>query len=265
MVRVELTTQLLRIRTLAVLACLAAVPVMAGLSFASDAGHRNGRQTGLFGASPYSALNLAMASMAFIEPLLLPILVALPAAAIASSDREWGTLRYLYVAPASRTRLLAAKLGALTVLTVIATLCVLTAGLLVGLAVFGWHPFHVIGAPNLNGGETAVRVLSATGYCLLCMLSIATIAFTLGLLLPRGVEALGAAVAFVIAASLFNGSHTLHPVQLVLPMHYWQDWTHLFDPSGTAHLGTGILVQTATSALATCAAVLVLLRRDPAA
>ncbi|MER7989972.1 hypothetical protein ABTY53_30945 [Streptomyces noursei] len=103
------------------------------------------------------------------------------------------------------------------------------------------------------------------------MLSIATIAFTLGLLLPRGVEALGTAVAFVIGASLLNGSHTLHPVQVVLPMHYWQDWTPLFDPSGTAHLGIGIgigigiLVQIATSALATCAAVLVLLRRDPAA
>ncbi|MFE7302231.1 hypothetical protein [Streptomyces sp. NPDC057579] len=40
MLRVELTTQLLRIRTLVVLACLAAVPVMAGLSYASHAGHR---------------------------------------------------------------------------------------------------------------------------------------------------------------------------------------------------------------------------------
>jgi ABC-2 type transport system permease protein len=265
MLRVELATQLLRIRTLVVLACLAAVPVLSAFSYASEAGHRNGRQTGLFGASPYSALNHAMASMAFIEPLLLPIMVALPAAAIASSDREWGTLRYLYVAPVSRTRLLAAKLGALALVTAIATLCVLTAGLLAGVAVYGWHPFHIVGAPNLTGGETATRVLSGTGYCLLCMLSIATIAFALGLLLPRGVEALGAAVAFVIAASLLNGSHALHAVQLVLPVHYWQDWTHLFDPSGTARLSTGIVVQIATIAVATCAAVLVLHRRDPAA
>ncbi|MER6121802.1 ABC transporter permease [Streptomyces sp. NPDC001795] len=265
MLRVELTTQLLRIRTLVVLACLAAVPVMAGFSFASKAGHQNGRQTGLFGASPYSALNHAMASMAFIEPLLLPIMVALPAAAIASSDREWGILRYLYVAPVSRTRLLTAKLGALAVLTTVATLCVLTAGLLAGLAIFGWHPFHIIGAPNLTGAETATRVLSATGYCLLCMLSIAAIAFALGLLLPRGIEALGTAVVFVIAASIFNGSHTLHAVQAILPMHYWQNWTQLFDPAGTAHLGTGVAVQIATIILATCAAVLVLFRRDPAA
>ncbi|OIJ98967.1 hypothetical protein BIV25_10665 [Streptomyces sp. MUSC 14] len=265
MLRVELITQLLRIRSLVVLACLAAVPVLSGFSYASQAGHRNGHQTGLFGASPYSALNHAMASMAFIEPLLLPIMVALPAAAIASSDREWGTLRYLYVAPVSRARLLAAKLGALAVVTAIATMCVLTAGLLAGVAIYGWHPFHIIGAANLTGGETATRVLSATGYCLLCMLSIATIAFAMGLLLPRGIEALGAVVVFVIAAGILNRAHALHAVQVVLPVHYWQDWTHLFDPSGTAHLGTGIVAQVATITLATCAAVLVLVRRDPAA
>ncbi len=54
-------------------------------------------------------------------------------------------------------------------------------------------------------------------------------------------------------------------MQLVLPVHYWQDWTHLFDPSGTTYLVTNIVVQVATIVLTTCAAVLVLFRRDPAA
>ncbi|MCC5478358.1 hypothetical protein [Streptomyces barringtoniae] len=81
------------------------------------------------------------------------------------------------------------------------------------------------------------------------MLSIATIAFTLGLLLPRGIEALGAVVAFMIAAGILNGAHTLHAVQVALPVHYWQDWIHAFDPSGTAHLGTGIVAQVATITL----------------
>lgn len=265
MLRVELTTQLLRIRTFVVLVCLAAVPVVAALANSPDARHRDGHRTGLFGASTYSALNHAMASMAFVEPLLMPILVALPAAAIASSDREWGTLRYLYLAPVSRGRLLAGKLGALAVFTALATVCVLVAGVLAGLAVYGWHPFHVVGAPNLTGGRTVGRVLAASGYCLLCMLSIATVAFALGLLLPRGVEALGTAVGFVIGASLFNGSHALTAAQKVLPVHYWQNWTGLFDPAGTARLGAGVLVQAATIVLAAGTAVLVLLRRDPAA
>ncbi|MGN5376957.1 hypothetical protein ACQ4WX_02880 [Streptomyces lasalocidi] len=171
----------------------------------------------------------------------------------------------MYVAPVSRARLLAAKLAALAVVTAIATLCVLTASLLCRRCRLRLAPFHIIGAANLTGGETATRVLSATCYCLLCMMSIATIAFAMGLLLPRGIEALGAVVAFVIAAGILNGTHALHAVQIVLPVHYWQDWTHLFDPSGTAHLGTGTVAQVATITLATCAAVLVLVRRNPAA
>ena len=265
MLRVELTTQLLRIRTLIALACLAAVPVMAGLATASHAGHRNGTQGGLFGASAYSALNHTMASLQFIAPLLLPIVVALLATAIGSADRDWGTLRYLYVAPVTRSRLLTGKLAAVAVTTLTATGCVLAAGLISGLALFGWHPFHIINAPTLTTGDAVARVLAASGYTLLCMLSIAAIAFTLGLLLPRGAEALGAAIAFVVVASILNGQSALHTVTVILPVHYWQTWTHLFGPAGATSLGTGTVSQIATITLATGTAVLVLMRRDPAA
>ncbi|WP_165978663.1 ABC transporter permease [Actinomadura darangshiensis] len=265
MLRIELTTQLLRIRTLIALACLTAVPALAAMATAPHAGHRNGDQGGLFGASTYSALNHTMASLQFIAPLLLPIVVALLACAIASADRDWGTLRYLYVAPVTRSRLLAGKLGAVAVTTVAATGCVLAGGLLSGLAVFGPHPFHIIDAPDLTGGDAAARILAASGYTLLCMLSIAAIAFTLGLLLPRGAEALGAAIAFVVVASILNGQSSLHTVAVVLPVHYWQNWTSLFTPAGTHHLGTGILAQIATIILTTGIAVLVLHRRDPTA
>jgi ABC-type transport system involved in multi-copper enzyme maturation permease subunit len=263
--RVELTTQLIRMRTLTALALLAAVPVMAGLSFASSAGHRNGTQGGLFGASPYSALNHTMASLEFIEPLLLPIVVALLAAAIASADRDWGILRYLYVAPVTRNRLLAAKLAAVAIATALALACVLAAGFVTGLSIFGWHPFHRIGSANLTTGDALARVLAASGYSLLCMLSMAAIAFTLGLLLPRGAEALAAAVAFVVAASILNGQPALHAVAVALPVHYWQNWVGLFEPDRATGLGTGALVQVATVLLCAATCLAVLRRRDPAA
>jgi ABC-2 type transport system permease protein len=104
MLRIELTTQLLRARTLIALAGLAAVPVIAGLATASRAGHRDGNQGGLFGAATYSALNHTMASLDFIAPLLLPLAVAMLASAVGSADRAWGTLRYLYVQPVNRSR-----------------------------------------------------------------------------------------------------------------------------------------------------------------
>ncbi|GIF47276.1 ABC-2 type transport system permease protein [Asanoa ferruginea] len=265
MLGVELTTQLMRVRTLIALALLAAVPVLAGLSFASSAGHRNGTQGGLFGASPYSALNHTMASLEFIGPLLLPIVVALLAAAIASADRDWGVLRYLYVAPVTRSRLLAAKLAAVAIATTVALACVLAAGLITGLAIFGWHPFHLIGAPNLGAGDAIARVSAASGYTLLCMLSMAAIAFTLGLLLPRGAEAVAAAVAFVVAASILNGQPALHAVAVILPVHYWQNWVGLLESDHATGMGTGIVVQIATVAVCATACLLVLRRRDPAA
>lgn len=265
MLRIELTTQLLRLRTLVALACLAAVPVLAGLVTASDAGHRNGDQGGLFGAATYSALNHTMASLQFIAPLLLPIVVTLLGTAIASADRDWGTLRYVYVAPVNRRRLLAGKLGAVVLTTTAATLCVPVSGLLAGLAFFGWHRFHILRAPDLATGDALLRALTASGYTLLCMLSIATVAFALGLLLPRGAEALGLTVALVVAATILNGQPALRTVSRLLPVHYWQDWTNLFDPGHTTDLGPGIVAQTVTIALAVGAAVLVLWRRDPAA
>jgi ABC-2 type transport system permease protein len=261
----ELTTQLMRLRTVIALAALAAVPVFAGLSFASSAGHRNGDQGGLFGASAYSAVNHMMASLEFIGPLLLPIVVALLAAAIASADRDWGILRYLYVAPVTRTRLLAAKLGATAAATVIAVVCVLAAGLAAGSVIFGWHAFHVIGAANLSASDTIARVLTAAGYTVLCMLAMAAIAFTLGLALPRGAEALAVAIVFVVIASVLNGQGALHAIAVILPVHYWQNWVGLFDPTGATGLGLGAVVQVATIALCVAACCVILRRRDPAA
>jgi ABC-2 type transport system permease protein len=265
MLRFELTTQLIRLRTVLALVCLGALPVAAALSFASSAGQRNGDQGGLFGASPYSALNHTMASLEFIAPLLLPIVVALLASATASADRDWGLLRYLYAAPVTRARLLVTKLAATAIATMLAVACVLTAGLTAGTAVFGWHPFHVIGAANLTTGDAAARALAATGYTLLCMLAIAALAFTLGLLLPRGAEALAAATGFVVVASMINGQGTLHAVAVALPVHYWQYWVGLFDPAGATGMGLGALVQFATITVCVTACWAILHRRDPAA
>ena len=71
MLRVELTTQLWRIRTLITLAAVAAIPVASGLGTASYAGHRYGSQGGLYGASPFSARLFRLYSVC--SRLLLPI------------------------------------------------------------------------------------------------------------------------------------------------------------------------------------------------
>jgi hypothetical protein len=107
------------------------------------------------------------------------------------------------------------------------------------------------------------------------MLSIAAVAFALGLLLPRGAEAVAVTIGFVVVASILNGQAgphgVLHAVSVALPVHYWQSWPRLLERAGSPEtaslpgLGTGLAVQGAAIAVSVAVAVLVLRRRDPAA
>jgi ABC-2 type transport system permease protein len=263
MLRVELIKQLVRIRSLVAFAVLAAVPIFFGIATAPDAGGQNGTQTGFYGAAPFSALNHVAATLDF-SPLLLALVVALLGSAFGAADRDWGTLRYLYVQPVGRRRLLAGKWSALAVCCLLATACLVIAALIIGLIIFGWHPFHRIGAPNLPALDAAWRLLVAAGYLTVCMLSIGTIALALSLILPGAAEALGVSIAFVLIANILDGLPSLHVVTAALPMHYWQRWTALLE-GGHSGLATGFAVQIATIVVSLAIASAILTRRDPAA
>jgi hypothetical protein len=264
MLRVELVKQLLRMRSLIALAGLAAVPIVAGLATVSEAGGRNGREAGLYGAAPFSALNHVAASLQFMAPLLLALVVALFGSALGAADREWGTLRYLYVQPVSRFRLVIGKWAALAICCLLATACVIAAALVTGLVIFGWHPFHRLGTSSLSPVTAAVRTLETGGYITVCMLSIGTIAFVLGLLLPRSAEALGVSIAFVVISNILDGQPSVRGIVSMLPIHYWQRWTQLFE-GGSAGLAAGMAVQLLAIATVLAAGCALLARRDPAA
>jgi ABC-2 type transport system permease protein len=264
MLRSELVKHLARWRSVVILAALAAVPLIAGLATARSAGKANGSQGGLYGAATFSALNHVAATLAFTAPVLLAVAVCLLGSAFGAADKDWGTLRYLYVQPVSRLRLTASKWGALAVSCLALTLFVMLAGLLTGLIFFGWHRFHRIGAADLTTAAAAGRLLAAGSYVAVCMLSAGTIALALGLMLPRPAEALAGAVAFVVAATALDGQAFMHSWDELLPVHYWPRWTELLL-GGTASLVTGLAVQAAAMLVVMLAAAAILVRRDPAA
>jgi ABC-2 type transport system permease protein len=264
MLRVELVKHLLRWRSLVILAALAAVPLIAGLATAAKAGGPNGSQGGLYGAATFSALNHAAATLAFTAPVLLAVVVALLGSGLGAADRDWGTLRYLYVQPVSRFRLVAGKWSALAVCALLVTACLLVAALLIGLVIFGWHSFHRSDASSLSAAAAAGRLLEAGGYVTVCLLSIGSIALALGLVLPRAAEALAISVVFVVAATALDGQPFMHGLDSALPVHYWQRWTQLLG-TGSGSLIGGLAVQVAAIAIVMTVAYAILARRDPAA
>ncbi len=256
MLRIELTTQLLRIRTLVLFGALVAVPILAA---ATGAGGR--------GAASSSALNFAESGLNFMDPVLFGLVVAVLGSILGGADRDWGTLRYLYVRPVSRRRLLTGKWWALVVFSALVVATFLAATLLTGFAVFGWHPFHRPGTSDLSAATATWAVLGAGGYLTVCLLSLGSIALALGLLLPRSVEALGVSIAFLIGSAILDNVRALHTVAVILPVHYWMRWTQLFEGGAGEHGGLilGLFVQAASMAIALTGAYAILSRRDPAA
>jgi ABC-2 type transport system permease protein len=109
--RSELVTLLRRWRTLALLAVLAAVPVLIGIAVRIETG-----DGGAAGGGPAfvalitnNGLFLVFASLAATLPFFLPMAVGVVAGDAVAGEAGAGTLRYLLVAPAGRTRLLVSK------------------------------------------------------------------------------------------------------------------------------------------------------------
>lgn len=257
MLRIELETQLLRVRSLVLFGVLVALPILAAATGAGG-GH---------GPATFSALNFAESGLNFMDPVLFGLIVAVFGSIIGGADREWGTLRYLYVRPVSRRRLMTGKGGALVVCSALVVVAFLVAALASGVASFGWHAYHRTGAGDLSAASATWAVLGAGGYVAICLLSLGSIALALGLLMPRSVEALGVSVGFLIGSVILDSVRSLHGIAVILPVHYWMRWTQLFQGrSGSGSgLALGLAVQLATTAVALGGAYAILSRRDPAA
>lgn len=251
MLYVELATQLRRVRSLILFGALVVLPVVAGVTEASKAGGRGGPAT-------YSALNFAEGGLNFTVPLLFGLVVAVFGAILGGADREWGTLRYRYVQPVSRGRLMTGKWWALVVCSALAMAAFLVVALLTGLIAFGWHPYHVSGSSDLSAASATWAILGSATYVTVCLLSVGSLALALGLLLPRSVEALGITIGFLIGSTVLDNVSAVHDIIMILPVHYWLRWTQLFG-GDASQLLPGLAAQAATIAATLTAAYVLLM------
>lgn len=141
--RSELTTTLRRWRTLALLGVLAAVPVLIGIAVRIETGHGSSPGPGGGGGGPAflsqvtnNGLFLVFAALAVTLPVFLPMAVGVVAGDSVAGEASAGTLRYLLVAPAGRTRLLLTKYASVLVFCLVATLVVALSALAVGALLF---------------------------------------------------------------------------------------------------------------------------------
>jgi ABC-2 type transport system permease protein len=232
---VELRKMFRRPRTWVTIAVLNALPVLvAVLVQLTDLAPRPGEGPPFLSAVLTNGALFPLAALAIVLPLFLPIAVAVVAGDAVAGEAQAGTLRYLLVRPAGRTRLLVAKLVAVIAFVLVTVLVVAGVGYVVGTTLFEAQPVGggtSVSGTSLSQQELAGRSLMAIGYVTVSMLGVAAFGLFFSTLTDSPLAAALGALAVLVASSLLFTLDAASPIAPYLPTRYWLAFVDLFrDP-----------------------------------
>src|SRR5437660_11977248 len=136
MLRAELAHLFRRRRVQVLLLVLAAIPAAVVVALRVSGHHGGGGGPTFLNQVTDNGVFASLAALTITLPVFLPLGVSIVAGDAIAGEAGMGTLRYLLVRPAGRTRLLAVKGVAVAVFCLAAPLVVALAGLVVGSILF---------------------------------------------------------------------------------------------------------------------------------
>ncbi|MFH8477630.1 ABC transporter permease [Streptomyces sp. NPDC018055] len=227
-----LTTMLRRHRTYALLAVLAAVPVLIGIAVRIETGGGGGSGGGPDGAGgpafltqvTNNGLFLVFAALAATLPVFLPMAVGVVAGDAIAGEASAGTLRYLLVAPAGRTRLLLAKYVSVLTFCLVATFVVAASALAVGALLFPVGEVTTISGTRISFGEGLVRAGLTAAVVAASLAGFAALGLFVSTLTNSGVAAMAATVGLLITVQILDSIPQLSAVHPYLFPHYWMSF-----------------------------------------
>ncbi|MEU5437565.1 ABC transporter permease [Streptomyces sp. NPDC020719] len=232
--RSELVTVVRRWRTLALLGVLAAVPILIGIAVKIET--RNGGTAGPGGGDGGPAfisqvtnngLFLVFAGLAATLPVFLPMAIGVVAGDSVAGEANAGTLRYLLVAPAGRTRLLLAKYASTLAFCLLATLVVAASALAVGALLFPLGEVTTISGTQISFADGLVRALAIAGVVALSLTGVAALGLFISTLTGSGIAAMAATVGLLITVQILDQIPQLHAIHPYLFPHYWLSFADL--------------------------------------
>ncbi|MEU0966614.1 ABC transporter permease [Streptomyces sp. NPDC005917] len=239
LLRSELGVTLRRWRTLALLGVLAAVPVLVGVAVKIET--RGGSQAGGGGGGgegpafiaqiTNNGLFLVFTALAATLPFFLPLAVGVVAGDAIAGEANAGTLRYLLVAPAGRTRLLLTKYATTMAFCLLATLVVAASALAVGAILFPLGDLTTISGTQISFTEGLGRALLIALMVAASLTGIAALGLFVSTLTNSGIAAMATTVGLLITIQILDQIPQLHALQPYFFPHYWLSFADLVrDP-----------------------------------
>ncbi|WP_079073844.1 ABC transporter permease [Streptomyces sp. Root1310] len=238
LLRSELLTTFRRWRTLALLGVLAAVPVLVGIAVKIETsdGSSGGRGGGGGGGGEGPAfisqvtnngLFLVFTALAVTLPFFLPMAIGVIAGDSIAGEANAGTLRYLLVAPAGRTRLLLAKYATVMIFCLVATLVVAVSALTVGALLFPLGDLTTISGTRIGFGDGLLRALLIALVVAASLTGMAALGLFVSTLTSSGIAAMATTVGLLITVQILDQIPQLHAVQPYFFSHHWLSFADL--------------------------------------
>ncbi|MFF3491185.1 ABC transporter permease [Streptomyces sp. NPDC002795] len=231
LLRSELSVTLRRWRTLALLAVLAGVPVLIGVAVrietSGDGSGGGGGGPAFIAQITNNGLFLVFTALAATLPFFLPMSVGVIAGDAVAGEANAGTLRYLLVAPAGRTRLLLTKYATVLAFCLLATLVVAVSALLTGALLFPLGDLVTISGTRIGFGEGLWRAFLIALVVAASLVGVAAVGLFVSTLTGSGIAAMATTVGLLITVQILDQIPQLHAIQPYLFSHQWLSFADL--------------------------------------
>ena len=248
MLRSELGLIFRRWRNRLLLAVLVGIPVLLGIALRLSVprGGNNGGGDGLGAAFLFQVAGngvfLAFLALTIMLTLVLPLVIAVVSGDSLAGEASAGTLRYLLVVPAGRSRLLSVKYAAIVVFSLISCLLVAVSALIMGVALFPVGPVTLLSGTTVPLAEGLLRLLFVVLYVSAAMAMLGAIGLAISSLTEHPIAAIAAIMVITVASEVADNVPQFAVVQPYLPTHWWLSFDSLLrTPIDTTVLTHGLL------------------------
>ena len=243
LLRSELRLIFLRWRNVALLAVLAAIPVLVGFAlWLSGSAGGSGQGPPFLDQVAGNGVFLAFLALVVMLTLVLPLAVAVVAGDSIAGEAGHGTLRYLLTVPAGRTRLLGVKYVALVVFCLCACLLVAGVALAAGAALFPVGPVTLLSGTSVPLAAGLLRLLLVTLYVAAGMAALAAIGLAISTLTEHAIAAIAAVLVIAVGSEVADNIPQFAIVHQYLPSHWWLSFDALLrTPIAWSELMHGML------------------------
>ncbi|MGD0808796.1 MAG: ABC transporter permease subunit [Acidimicrobiales bacterium] len=223
---VEARTVLGRARVRALLAVLAAVPVFLVVAVYLSGGPAAGNGPPFVDRVSHNAVFAALAALTVAMPFFIPLSVAVVAGDAIAGEANLGTLRYLLVQPAGRSRLLLAKGVVLALFCVVAAVDIAVVGLVAGIVFFPHGAVVTISGTTVSFLDGAGRSLIAALVVGASMFGLASIGLFVSTLSDVPIAVMATTVGLVIVSGILD---SVSEVSFLHPWLFTNYWTAFYD------------------------------------